>query len=219
MKTKRLVSKHYVVHSIFLTIQGEGCMSGHRAVFIRMSGCNVWNGMHTDRDKALAPCGKICDTEFFGCDPTLYGGKHTSQKIVQIVAKLWKFGHGGFVVITGGEPSLQVDEELVDALQAAGFIVAVETNGFKKLPKNVNHVTLSPKPPSPIVEQRYDEVKVLYPLFDPLPYAKMALTRWVQPVQTTNEEWAENTTKCVDFVLLNPGWCLSLQTHKYLGIP
>lgn len=219
MKTKRLaqLAKLYTVHSIFLTIQGEGSWAGHRAVFIRMSGCNVWNGMHADRGKATAQCGLICDTEFFGCDQTAYGGKHTSREIVQIATKLWHFGGGGFVVITGGEPSLQVDDELVNALQAAGFIVAVETNGFKKLPERANWVTLSPKPPSPIVEQNYSEVKVLYPLFDPLLFATKAAVRWVQPVQ--DENWAENTSKCVDFVLRNRDWNISVQTHKYLGIP
>lgn len=209
--------KTYSIHEMFLTIQGEGQHTGSRAVFVRVSGCNVWSGREQDRvrDMARGVCAAWCDTEFRGTNG-VNGGRITAEEISGRVLSLWGPVSHPLVVITGGEPSLVVDEVLVDALQDVGARVHVETNGSHDLPESVDWVTLSPKPPLPISLQRYDEVKVIYPAVDPLPYHGFAPVRFVQPLDDADR--AANLDRCKAFVLEHPAWRLSLQTHKLIGI-
>lgn len=196
----------YRVKEIFRTIQGEGFHAGTPAVFVRFAGCNVWSGHTKDRlrDSAKSACAMWCDTDFVG------GEVMSAAKIVATVNGLG----AGIVVFTGGEPSLQMDGLLVSTLLARGRVVHVETNGSRKLPF-CNWRTLSPKPPLEVVRQQYDEVKVVYPAYDPLPWEDFAIRRYVQP----QDGYPGALQACIDFVLANPGWRLSLQTHKLIGLP
>lgn len=232
----------YAVHSTFLTLQGEGCWAGHRAVFVRFAGCNVWTGNeeHRERDTANGCCAAWCDTEFRGTRGD-GGGTFTKDGLVKAVLDLW--GHVAtpgplqlaagqlgpnqqrsrgepLVVFTGGEPGLQLDDALVDAMRAAGVRVHVETNGSCQLPAFTDWVTLSPKPPMQVVTQRYDELKVVVPAVDPLRYQHHSLQRFVQPQDCLDIDQAEeNKVTAMRFVMTNPQWALSLQTHKILEIP
>ncbi len=210
--------KTYAIREMFLTIQGEGHHAGSRAVFVRTSGCNVWSGREEDRrrDRARGVCAEWCDTEFRGTDGP-GGGRFAAPEIAGRVLDLWAFASSPLVVITGGEPSITIDAELVDALHQIGARVHVETNGSRPLPKSVDWVTLSPKPPMPVFNQRYDEVKVVYPAVDPLRYEGCAAVRFVQPLD--HGDRASHVDQCKVFVLGHPGWRLSLQTHKLIGVP
>ncbi len=246
--------KRYVVHSMFVTIQGEGVYSGRRAVFVRFSGCNVWSGREQDRERDATKglCARICDTEFSGVDWNNGGGRYTAKELVDRVRKLWgddpvlfSFANGwkdndfyrSYVVLTGGEPGLQVDQLLVHAFHEAHCYVAIETNGSQQLPP-IDWVVLSPKPPMVVLNQRYDEIKVLYPLYNPLDFLQYGHSNtlyWVQPVDSfhpwartddardasdeeTRQEHRQNPKKCIEFVHKNPGWGISVQLHKILGI-
>lgn len=211
----------YAVKEAFLTLQGEGYHAGRRAVFVRFAGCNVWSGRDEDRarDTAKGCCAAWCDTDFRGTDG-VNGGSYSAQRLADKVEELWgaPLGpHDRVVVLTGGEPSLVVDDVLVSALHNRGMSVHVETNGSRTLPKAIDWVTLSPKPPMPIVDQRYDEVKCIIPAVNPLDYAGLALRRYVQPLDGDNR--AQSLATTIDFVMRNPEWRLSLQTHKLAGIP
>jgi organic radical activating enzyme len=233
----------YRVHSIFLTIQGEGINIGQRAVFVRFSGCNMWSGEEKDRSRdalrSTAPCAMICDTVFKGHDPNKRGGRYDVNGLVEAIIETnaaslspTRFagfrGHGrSLCVLTGGEPGLQVDGDLVSSLRAAGFFVAIETNGSVQLPGNIDHVVLSPKlSPDRIIRQHYDELKVLYPIYDPKLYETIApfRERWVQPVDPPNDGMADPphywayVDEARKFVLNNPGWRLSIQAHKVWGV-
>lgn len=208
----------YAVKEVFLTLQGEGAHAGSRAVFVRFTGCNVWSGREQDRarDVAKGCCAAWCDTKFVGIDGTL-GGRYTADELADLVLQLWGSAGQPIVVCTGGEPSLQLDRELVDAFHDRCTRVHVETNGSNPLPQEVDWVTLSPKPPMNVVSQRYDELKVVYPAgFDPRHFEAFASLRFVQPVDNINAKG--NAEKCIQFVLSNPGWRLSTQTHKALGL-
>lgn len=234
--------KTYAVHSIFLTVQGEGAHAGRRAVFLRFAGCNVWSGRPEDRERDAAKgcCAAWCDTEFIGTHPDRGGGRGSADEIADRCVAAWAlpipatrdpYGEAALVVVTGGEPSLQLDAALVLALQVRGFQVHVETNGSHPLPGNVDWVTLSPKPPMPVVIKRVHEVKVVYPAVDPLPWADFAQLRFVSPmdpppvlapieaVVPRAVRRDEITRAALRFVMANPGWRLSLQTHKVLGVP
>jgi 7-carboxy-7-deazaguanine synthase len=224
--------KMYAVHSIFLTFQGEGYHAGRRAVFIRFSGCNVWSGHDMDRDRdALrnSACAKICDTSFVGYDAENRGGHYTAEDIHSIVYQLW-----GQPDVQAEEPFIVfTDEELLAVFSYA--YTAMETNGTKQLPEGIDWVTLSPKPPMPVVDQHYNEIKVLHPLFNPLDFEKycpqtVSLTvggetmsgavkgrLWVQPVDGGAGQMT-NTLACMEFVHKNPKWRMSIQLHKILGI-
>lgn len=196
----------YLVKEVFPTIQGEGFHAGTRCVFVRFAGCNVWSGHDRDRvrDSANSRCARWCDTDFVG------GARVSAVE----VAKCVESSGPGPVVLTGGEPSLQIDQLLIDTLLALGRSVHVETNGSRRLPL-CSWRTLSPKPPMVVVRQMYDEVKVIFPAYDPLPWADYALNRFVQP----QDGHPGALRACVDFVMANPTWRLSLQTHKLIGVP
>jgi organic radical activating enzyme len=228
--------KRYAVHSMFRTIQGEGYHAGKLAVFVRFSGCNVWSGREEDRerDAKKGSCARFCDTEFFGIDEKNGGGRFTAREIVQQCKELW--GHNSgitqplFVVFTGGEPSLQADTGLVQQfrIDCSSVYLAMETNGSKDVEKlGLDWITLSPKPPMPVVEQQYSEIKVLYPEYNPLNFSCHARLgfKFIQPVDPPKtdgfymDELRANMRKCVEFVCANPNWCISIQQHKVLGIP
>lgn len=204
----------FYVKEIFLTLQGEGFHVGTVAVFCRFSGCNVWSGIeqHRERDARNGVCARWCDTDFRGQDGP-NGGKfdaaHLVAKILEIAGKC------RVVVFTGGEPGLQMTDDLVKECHAAGLKVCVETNGSRLLPSGIDWICLSPKPPMPVVEQRYDEVKVVYPSVEPTEWATVAPHRFIQPQHGSPDA----TNACIEFLKENSDWRLSIQTHKLLSIP
>lgn len=207
----------YAVKEIFLTLQGEGLQAGRRAVFCRFSGCNLWSGREQDRAKAVC---RFCDTDFVGTDGTL-GGKYVdAAALVQVIAASWGKGEGDrFVVLTGGEPMLQVDAALIDALHGAGFTIAIETNGTHAVPRSIDWICVSPKAGSDLVQTSGDELKLVWPQsgsdLDRLVSLDFA-HRLIQPLDDANA--ADNVRACIDLVLGDPRWRLSVQTHKALGL-
>lgn len=220
----------YRVREMFLTLQGEGAWVGHRAVFVRFTGCNVWSGNpeHRERDTAKGACAAWCDTEFRDTKGP-GGGVFPARALASRARELWGHEAGApeceaMVVLTGGEPTLQVDAALVEALHRECFRVHIETNGSKAPPDNIDWVTLSPKPPMPVSpELQGDEVKVvLAPGIDPRAYAKHTCgPRWVQPCDygPNDPRTAESLREATEFAMTNLGWRLCLQTHKLAGLP
>jgi len=206
----------YKVKEIYYTIQGEGFHSGRAAVFCRFSGCNLWSGREEDRSDAVC---RFCDTNFWGTDG-INGGKYSVEDLVRKIDELYDGGgQDKFVVLTGGEPALQVDEVLVDALHDAGYEVGIETNGTKKLPRAIDWVCVSPKANTEIVVTSGHELKIVIPQdnMDPQSFVDMDFAhRYVQAMES--EDWQSNIDHAVDFVKKNPQWRLSVQTHKNLGI-
>jgi len=206
----------YAVKEIFLTLQGEGMQAGRRAVFLRFSGCNLWSGREEDR--ADAQC-NFCDTDFVGMDGA-NGGRYEAGGLADRVAVLWGEGERALVVITGGEPMLQLDEALIAALHARGFEIAVETNGTLPAPAGIDWICVSPKAGTEVVQRSGDELKLVWPQqgIDP-----DALTGWdfrhflIQPMDCADAEGAR--AAAIDYVLGHPRWRLGLQTHKLLGLP
>jgi len=207
----------YAVKEIFLTLQGEGAHAGRAAVFCRFSGCNLWTGR--EQDRASATC-KFCDTDFVGTDGTLGGRYATSDDLADAVASQWAGEHGyRYVVLTGGEPLLQVDTDLVDALRARGFAIGLETNGTIEVPDGVDWICVSPKAGAELRVRRGDELKLVYPQAGAMPdsFAGLAFERFsLQPMD--GPDVAANTERAVDYCIRHPQWRLSLQTHKTLGI-
>jgi 7-carboxy-7-deazaguanine synthase len=209
----------YKVKEMFYTLQGEGAQSGRPAVFCRFSGCNLWTGREKDRHKAIC---QFCDTDFWGTDG-LNGGKYTTAKaLVQRAAELWGDMKNGqpYVVCTGGEPALQLDATLVAAFHAAGFEIAIETNGTVALAQGIDWVCVSPKAHTEIVVTEGHELKLVYPQADaePARYAHLAFQNfYLQPMDGLEKQ--NHTRLTVAFCMENPQWKLSLQTHKLLGIP
>ncbi len=207
----------YAVKEMFLTLQGEGINAGARAVFVRFAGCNLWSGREEDRSTAIC---SFCDTDFVGTDG-LGGGKFAdAAALVAAVAGFWGEARDDrFVVLTGGEPMLQVDDALVDALHAAGFRIAIETNGTLAAHPRIDWVCVSPKAGSAVVQRSGDELKLVWPQ----PGTDLdAIERWdfahrlLQPLDSVDH--AANITTCVDLVMQRPHWRLTLQTHKLLGL-
>ncbi|HSV72059.1 MAG TPA: 7-carboxy-7-deazaguanine synthase [Methylibium sp.] len=208
----------YSVKEIFYTLQGEGGQAGRPAVFCRFAGCNLWSGREEDRANAVC---RFCDTEFVGTDGS-GGGKFTiAEALASAVASHWPAGGGGrrFVVLTGGEPLLQVDAALLDALHAQGFEVAVETNGTVAAPAGIDWLCVSPKAGAPLLQTRGDELKVVVPqegidlgALEALDFRQRRVQPMDGPQLAANTEWA------VRWCLEHPRWQLSLQTHKLLGI-
>lgn len=208
----------YSLKEIFFTLQGEGFHTGRPAVFARFAGCNLWTGREEDR--ATATC-RFCDTEFVGIGPD--GGRFgTADAFADAVASRWPgaaVGGDRFVVCTGGEPLLQLDGAAVDALHARGFEVAVETNGTRPTPLGIDWITVSPKAGAPLVLERGDELKLVFPQPDAVPrdFEQLAFTHWfLQPMDGPDRE--ANTAAATAYCLAHPRWRLSLQTHKLLGI-
>ena len=208
----------YSVKEIFYTLQGEGANAGRPAVFCRFSGCNLWTGR--EQDRATAVC-RFCDTEFVGTDGDGGGKFETAEALASAVAARWPAGGKGtpLVVCTGGEPLLQLDAALVEALRAKGFSIAVETNGTLEPPAGDLWLTVSPKAGAPFVLKRGSELKLVYPQpgADPEKFAGLAFDHFfLQPMDSP--ERAKNTALAVDYCLAHPQWRLSLQTHKITGI-
>lgn len=211
----------YAVKEMFLTLQGEGFHTGRAAVFLRFTGCNLWSGREADRAKGPGGCSRWCDTDFVGTDGDGGGRFSTADALADAVAARWTMREGRpFVVCTGGEPLLQLDAALVDALHARGFEVAIETNGTLPPPPGVDWVCVSPKADSALALTEGHELKLVYPQagaeperFESLPFAH----RFLQP--RDGLERAENTRRAVAYCLAHPRWRLSLQTHKVLEIP
>jgi 7-carboxy-7-deazaguanine synthase (Cx14CxxC type) len=209
----------YAVNEIYYTLQGEGFHTGRPAVFLRFAGCNLWSGHERDRANAICP---FCDTDFVGTDGPGGATFENASALAAAAANLWPAGAAGvpFVVCTGGEPLLQLDEPLVAQLHAAGFEVAVETNGTLPAPDGVDWLTVSPKAAAPLELRSGDELKLVYPQKDAGPerFGRLAFRHfYLQPMDGAERE--RNTRLTVRYCLDHPQWRLSLQTQKYLGIP
>jgi 7-carboxy-7-deazaguanine synthase (Cx14CxxC type) len=207
----------YAVKEIFLTLQGEGAHAGRASVFCRFAGCNLWSGREADR--ANATC-QFCDTDFVGTDGTLGGRYASAVELADTIAAQWTGATDNrYVVLTGGEPLLQVDAALVDALHASGFEIGVETNGTVAPPEGLDWICVSPKGGSELVLRHGHELKLVYPqaLATPETFASLAFERFsLQPMD--GPAVAENTARAIDYCLRHPQWRLSVQTHKSLGI-
>lgn len=207
----------YAVKEIFLTLQGEGAQTGRRAVFCRFTGCNLWSGREEDR--AEAQC-TFCDTDFVGMDGTRGGRYPDADVLAAAVEHEWGPGREDrWVVLTGGEPLLQVDPALIEALHGRGFAVAVETNGTVEAPAGLDWLCVSPKAGTELRVRSGHELKLVYPQDGAPPenFISLAFERFsLQPMDGPNA--AENTSRAVDYCLRHPAWRLSLQTHKTLGI-
>ncbi|MEN9313652.1 MAG: 7-carboxy-7-deazaguanine synthase [Pseudomonadota bacterium] len=209
----------YSVKEMFYTLQGEGAMAGRPAVFCRFSGCNLWTGREEDR--ATAVC-TFCDTDFVGTDGQNGGKFATAQALADAIASKWPSDDTRgrkYVVCTGGEPLLQLDEPLIEALHARGFEVAVETNGTQPAPAGLDWICVSPKAGAPVVLTRGNELKLVYPQLTALPERFESLDfDWflLQPMDGPARE--ANTRAALAYCLKHPRWRLSLQTHKFLGI-
>ena len=207
----------YAVKEIFLTLQGEGAHAGRASVFCRFAGCNLWSGREADR--ASATC-QFCDTDFVGTDGTLGGRYATPAELADTIAAQWTgTAESRYVVLTGGEPLLQVDAALVAALHARGFEIGVETNGTVEAPAGLDWICVSPKGGSELVVRRGHELKLVYPqaLAAPETFESLAFERFsLQPMD--GPEVAQNTARAIDYCLRHPQWRLSVQTHKSLGI-
>ena len=208
----------YSVKEVYYTLQGEGARAGRAAVFLRFTGCNLWTGLERDRAKAVC---KFCDTDFVGMDGP-GGGRFTdAAALAKAVAAQWPkdLRAQPYVVCTGGEPLLQLDEALIAALHEQGFEVGIETNGTLLPPPNIDWICMSPKADAPLVLTRGHELKLIYPQEGAAPerYAHLDFTHFfLQPMD--NPERSANTEAATRYCLAHPQWRLSLQTHKLIGI-
>jgi 7-carboxy-7-deazaguanine synthase (Cx14CxxC type) len=206
----------YAVKEIFLTLQGEGAHAGRAAVFCRFAGCNLWSGREQDRPEAVC---KFCDTDFVGTDGTLGGRYATARDLADTIAGQWAGDDGRFVVLTGGEPLLQVDGALIAALHERAFSIAIETNGTLDAPQGIDWICVSPKANASLRIRKGHELKLVYPQVENAPedFAGLAFERFsLQPMD--GPDLAENTARAIDYCLRHPQWRLSVQTHKTLGI-
>lgn len=211
----------YSVKTIYLTIQGEGAQAGRPAVFLRFAGCNLWSGREDQRSGAICD---FCDTDFLGTDGPAGGQYATAQELADAVHAQWRAraGHGGtpLAVCTGGEPLLQLDEAMIDALHACGFEVAVESNGTRVPPRGIDWLCISPKAGAELVVREGDEMKLVYPqagavpeLFESMDFKYFFL----QPLDGPDRE--ANTRRVVEYCLAHPKWRVGLQLQKILNIP
>jgi 7-carboxy-7-deazaguanine synthase (Cx14CxxC type) len=208
----------YAVKELFLTLQGEGMQAGRRAVFLRFAGCNLWSGL--ERDRAAAQCG-FCDTDFVGTDG-VNGGRYQADPLAAKAEELWgrPGGERRLIVVTGGEPMLQLDPALIAALHARGFEVAVETNGTLPAPEGLDWICVSPKAGTEVVQRSGDELKLVWPQAGIDPEALLA---WdfdhflIQPMDCAEAGAAR--AAAIDYVMAHPRWRLGLQAHKLLGLP
>jgi len=209
----------YAVKELFYTLQGEGAQTGRAAVFCRFAGCNLWTGREEDRVEAVCT---FCDTEFVGTDGPGGGRFASADALADAVLAAWPRGAGGvpYVVCTGGEPLLQLDGPLVDALHHRGIAVAVETNGTQEPPAGLDWICVSPKAAAPLVLTAGNELKLVYPqpLAMPERFEALAFDHfYLQPMDGPDREG--NTEAALRYCLAHPRWKMSLQTHKLLGIP
>jgi len=214
-----LLTLTYSIKEMFYTLQGEGAQAGRPAVFCRFAGCNLWSGLEADRASAIC---RFCDTDFVGTDGQGGGKFRDAEALAEAINRLWPSTYlpSKFVVFTGGEPLLQLDCTLTQCLHTHGFTVAIETNGTLPVPAGVDWVCVSPKAGATLAVQSGDELKVVVPqtgqtLSD---YEKLAFQHFfVQPMDNLSQQ--ANTRLAIEFCKSNPQWKLSLQTHKFLGIP
>lgn len=211
------MSGMYRVKEIFYSIQGEGFYAGRPAVFCRFAGCNLWSG--NEEDRKTAAC-SFCDTDFVGTDGTDGGVYETANLLVRKIARYWPPSRDHrFVVCTGGEPLLQMDESLIDALHQEGFEIAVETNGTIIAPRGVDWICVSPKVGVELKQICGDELKLVYPQAEMVPEQYDTLNFqhfFLQPMDGENHD--EATRLVLDYVLKHPPWCISLQLHKILAV-
>ena len=206
----------YAVKEAYYTLQGEGAQAGRAAVFLRFAGCNLWSGREADRARAVCA---FCDTDFVGVDGPGGGRFADADAVADAVRALWPGGGRPLVVCTGGEPLLQLDAALIDALHARGFEVAVETNGTLPAPPGLDWVCVSPKADAPLQLTAGNELKLVYPqaLAPPERFEHLAFDHlFLQPMDGPDQ--AANTRATIDHCLANPRWRLSVQTHKVVGI-
>jgi 7-carboxy-7-deazaguanine synthase len=209
----------YSIKEIFYTLQGEGAHAGRPAVFCRFSGCNLWTGRESDRASAVC---QFCDTDFVGTDGERGGKFPTADGLAAVIDSLWPASHTAskYVVFTGGEPLLQLDAALIGAMHAAGFTIAIETNGTLPVPPGVDWICVSPKMGSTLVVHKGSELKVVIPQThqDLAAYEQLDFEHFfVQPMDGPLAE--HNTRLAIETCKRNPKWKLSLQTHKLLQIP
>jgi 7-carboxy-7-deazaguanine synthase len=208
----------YLVKEIYRTLQGEGMQTGRLAVFCRFAGCNLWSGREADRARALCT---FCDTDFRGTDGAGGGRYAGAAALAAAILERWPSGSGRpFVVFTGGEPLLQLDAALTEALHRAGAEIAVETNGTRLPPPGIDWLTVSPKAKAPLVIERGDELKLVYRQAEAPPerYAGLAFRHFLlQPMDGPDR--AAHLAAALSYIERHPQWRLSLQTHKWIGLP
>lgn len=211
-----MTAKTYTIKEIYYTLQGEAFHSGRPAIFCRFSGCNLWTGREEDRHKAIC---QFCDTDFWGTDG-LNGGKYTLKALISKLLEIWPLDNKPFVVFTGGEPALQLDSDIINALHEVDGEVAIETNGTIELPAKIDWICVSPKANTKVVVRKGNEMKIVFPQkgIDPLEYVDWAFEHlYIQPMD--NECQEDNIKASIKFCKQNPQFKLSIQTHKYLDIP
>jgi 7-carboxy-7-deazaguanine synthase len=209
----------YAAKEIYYTLQGEGVQAGRPAVFCRFAGCNLWSGREADRADAIC---NFCDTDFVGTDGP-GGGKFPDAEALALACRnVWRGNSGTppFVVLTGGEPMLQVDAPLIAALHAVGFAIAIETNGTVPVPRSIDWICVSPKAGAPLVQRSGDELKLVYPQseLEPLAFEGLDFTHFLLQPMDAGAASAGHLRAAIDYCLAHPRWRLSLQTHKLLGL-
>jgi 7-carboxy-7-deazaguanine synthase (Cx14CxxC type) len=211
----------YAVKEIFLTVQGEGVRAGTAAIFLRFAGCNLWSGLEPDRMSAIC---KFCDTDFVKTDG-VNGGKYDALSLAEKVNSLWVGEGEKWVVCTGGEPVLQLDAALINALNARGFKIAVETNGTLPVPDGIDWICVSPKADAELVQVTGDELKLVYPQDEnqPADFIALDFTHFcLQPRDDSYlgaEKKVDHSQAAFEYCLKHPKWRLSVQTHKSIGVP
>ncbi|MFT3729032.1 MAG: 7-carboxy-7-deazaguanine synthase [Terricaulis sp.] len=206
----------YSVKEMFYTLQGEGARTGRASVFVRFAGCNLWTGREQDRAGAIC---QFCDTQFVGTDGDGGGKFETAHALADAVRALWPGGDDAYVVCTGGEPLLQLDASLIEALHQRGFEIAIESNGTIAAPEGVDWICISPKADAPLVQTRGHELKLVYPQTRAQPerFAHLDFAHFfLQPMDSADRE--ANTAAAIAYCMRHPAWRLSLQTHKVLGL-
>ena len=209
----------YSVKEIFYTLQGEGANTGRPAVFCRFAGCNLWSGREEDRSSAVC---QFCDTDFVGTGGDGGGKFSDASSLASAVARAWRGANTGteLVVLTGGEPALQLDAPLIEALHAQDFEIAIETNGTLPLPQGIDWICVSPKADAKLSVTQGDELKLVFPQAQAMPerFEDLAFDHFfLQPMDGLDRE--KNTRTAIEYCLAHPAWRLSVQTHKILGIP
>ena len=207
----------YTIKEIYYTQQGEGYHTGRPAVFLRFTGCNLWTGFEIDRESAIC---YWCDTDFVGMDGP-YGGKYSAAQIADTVQRMWPENEKKpYLVCTGGEPLLQMDDEFISTVHRSDFEIGIETNGTKIPPEGIDWICVSPKANAEFILKKGHELKIVFPQsgINPRQYQDLDFDHFfIQPMDGPNQ--GENIEKSKEFVVKNPKWKLSLQTHKILGIP
>jgi len=206
----------YSIKEIYYTLQGEAFHTGRPAIFCRFSGCNLWSGREEDRHKAIC---KFCDTDFWGTDG-LHGGKYSAHSLVDKILELWPLDNAPFIVFTGGEPALQLDNDLISVLKDYDAEIAIETNGTIALPNGIDWICVSPKANTEILVTKGQELKIVFPQegIEPLDYIDSNFEHlYLQPMD--NEAQEDNIKAAIKFCKQHPQFKLSVQTHKFLDIP